>query len=555
MVTPEQQAQAQQYLKQSGYVPPTNQRSSPSGFDEIDNVINSMGQQDPGRSQAPQNFGEKVQANFENRIAKPISAVGNFLTQSEQNFGGDLAQATYSMLGGKKQIDSVTKENMDSGTQMMQIANNTKDLDRRAKLVKMAIDDFKSAGATQQDIIGTVRSKEQIFGDAGGVLLDILAAGTYGKAAEGAKSFELMSKSPTAISAVTDAAKKGVGILPGMSKGAVSGAKIGALYGGARGVVGGLQDNQGAGGVVASGLKGVAMGGLTGGALGGIGGGIAGGIKANSEDLSLLTGKDKNLQTAIDAVNPILKGKQLEGAYLSDFGRGATESGLLTKQAPAVSEDVQRIGANLKDVLTSSDPLTNLKSLGNEMDKTESQLSRMLLDDKTPVVKEGITSALEDLKTQVPREYQGIKEQQGVFDKMVDYAKEQVNNTTPDMAGIRNARIALDNAAKTEFPSAFKNGYVNVSTPAGRALKLVRDTMNDYLYNTAEQGSEVQNLIGKENDLFRARQSIVPKAMAVNGKSVVTKFLKAHPFVSRVVKVGAAGLVGGEILKTTGLLP
>lgn len=264
-----------------------------------------------------------------------------------------------------------------------------------------------------------------------------------------------------------------------------------------------------------------------------------------------INGSEKTTQTAIDAVTPDLKGKALVNHYLTDFGESAQKGGFIAQQTAGVTPEVTRVGTALQDVLTSKDPLTNLQNLGKEMNTTESKLGTLLEADKTPVVKQGVSQALDEAAEKIPREYQGIKENEKVFNNVFDFAKEQVNNSTSDVNGLRNARINFDTQTKMEFPSAFKNGYIDVSTPAGRAIKLARDTINDYAYQTAENGSELQQLIGHESDIFKAAQNIAPKVAKNEGTTLLNNIIntaKSHPVISATVAVATGIGIGKKLI-------
>ena len=245
----------------------------------------------------------------------------------------------------------------------------------------------------------------------------------------------------------------------------------------------------------------------------------------------------KTAEISTEAFNPTLKGKQLIGAYTQDFGQGATKAGVITKQAPAISAETQRLAKSLSDIpLSKTDNLRNLQKVGDAMQKTEGELTPILRADKTPIVKQVITNELDGFKTNMPREFAAIKDSKNVFNSVIDYGKKVVNNAQPTVNGLRDARIQFDTQAKVEFPSAFdENGFIDTSKPAGRAIKLVRDYINDYAYNTANEGSKIKSLIGRESDLFKAAQITGKKAATVSGKNALQIFMKQHPVISKIV--------------------
>ena len=71
--------------------------------------------------------------------------------------------------------------------------------------------------------------------------------------------------------------------------------------------------------------------------------------------------------------------------------------------------------------------------------------------------------------------------------------------------------------------------------------------MNAHLYDTAPNGSEIQKLIGREADLFRATEAIAPKAAQLQGTSKVGRFIN-KPLIKEVGKaIIPAAIVGGAV--------
>ena len=250
----------------------------------------------------------------------------------------------------------------------------------------------------------------------------------------------------------------------------------------------------------------------------------------------------------LDALTPELSSKKLTNAYkeVVTGKRTLQESGILTGQQLSNPEEVKNLADSLSDISFVKDPAKNLNLLGNDLKQTETRLTTLLEADKTPIVKESLTDTLDNLNAELPREYRGIKDSETAFKNVIDFAKEKVLETEPTVNGLRNARIAFDNQARKEFPNAFKEaGFIDTKTPAGRAIKLGRDTINDYAYNTAEKGSELQKLIKREADIFKANEIIAPKASTFDQKNFFKKFYIQHPVISKII--GGAG--AAEIIK------
>ncbi len=276
---------------------------------------------------------------------------------------------------------------------------------------------------------------------------------------------------------------------------------------------------------------------------------VEGGLKGGKAAYDSL---QPTVQTAIDAVSATPKGSQLGKAYADTVTgkRAATPGGIIKPQSIGPDSQAVGLGTRLQDILTSKDPLKNLDSLATNLQETEGKLGPLLENDKTPFIKQSVNDGLGELEKNMPREF--IKDPNKSYQDVIAFAQKMVNETEPNMNGLRDARIAFDNQAKIEYPNAFKNGYIDTKTPAGQAIKDARDFISNYLYSTAENGSEAQQLIKRESDIFNASQIIGPKAGESEGASKLSQIGKAienHPIYSTALTVGADKL----LKKFTGL--
>lgn len=111
-----------------------------------------------------------------------MQSAGDFLLSSEKNFGQDIAQAGYLATGGQKKIDTLSKQYMDNGYKLVELAKKQTDQNRKSQLLKQAESMFGEAKNVGGSIIGETRTPAQIVADAAGVALDIATAGSYSKA-------------------------------------------------------------------------------------------------------------------------------------------------------------------------------------------------------------------------------------------------------------------------------------------------------------------------------------------------------------------------------------
>lgn len=343
------------------------------------------------------------------------------------------------------------------------------------------------------------------------------------------------------------AAEAPVGVGKGIIAGAKVGAKAGATFGAMEGA-GGTLDTGGtigeaAGNALQGGLEGAAGGAV----LGGIGGGIGGGLKAYKE-------YTQPEQVAIDAVNPQLKGKAKIAAYkeIATGKRQVQPAKAFSIQSLEPTPQQKALGLRLAPQLQERDPLKNLISLGKEMQNTEEKITTALAGDPSlqfNADKPSLAAKIDEAVTQMPREYQSIRDSKSTYENVMGFAKNLVAKADDTIAGIRDARISFDRQAQKEYPSAFKEGgYIDLKTPAGRAIKTARDLFNEHLYETAPNGSEIKNLIQHEADIFRAADIIGPKASEMHGYTKLesaAKYFKGHPIVAGA---GAGLLLTGALL-------
>lgn len=260
------------------------------------------------------------------------------------------------------------------------------------------------------------------------------------------------------------------------------------------------------------------------------------------------------LKSSIDAVNPDLTGKKLISGYkqVVTGNREITPSSIFREQGLTPDQQTTNLGTRLQNLNLGKDPIKNLETLGNALTNTETKLTAALKGDSEVnynANKPELLSNLDNAKVQMPREFSGIRDSKTTFNNVIDFAKQQINKAEDSITGLRDARSSFDSQTQREYPSAFKEGKIDTKTPAGRAIKTAREMINEHLYNTAPNGSEIQKLIGREADIFRATDNIAPKASATHGQNITTKIkdaIKTHPYIS-----GAVGLGADKILKST----
>ncbi len=340
------------------------------------------------------------------------------------------------------------------------------------------------------------------------------------------------------------------------------GAKSGALLGGVQGAGTALQTGAEQRAPVESMLTGAlgqgAVGAVTGGALGGIlgaGGGLIGKALGKVDTKGII---NEN----IDSISPTATPARTARAY-----EAAAKAGTYKGQAFApIDSRINQTAQDLADAgvrLSKNDPRGNLVKLQSAMQNTENQIKPFEGFGVTKGVKKLFLNQLENLKSEIPDEYKGIGESQTTFNKVIDYAKGLVNKSDDTVGAYRDTRTLFDQQAKLQYPSAYDDGgFINMKTAAGRAVKLVRNTLNDNLYEIAPKNSNLQTLIQREAGIYNSIHNIAPKVAKLNGMTGLNFLLKTHPTLARILHVGkwalplgAAGIGGGLIEHLIGNQP
>lgn len=267
----------------------------------------------------------------------------------------------------------------------------------------------------------------------------------------------------------------------------------------------------------------------------------------------------KALQSTIDALYTSPTGKKFTQAasQVVTGQREITPASVFREQGLTPDQQTVNLSTRLKGLGLGKDPVKNADSITNAFQETEGKLQTALQGDPSlqySADREGLIRNLNTVRNDSPEEFR-IKDSSLMIDKVVNFANKIIGTKTPDtIGGLREARVTFDSQAKREFPNAFKpDGTIDAKTPAGYAIQKTRDTINEHLYNTAPNGSEIQNLIGHEADLFRAGQAVMTKASEGNGKKAFQQWIEANP--KKAAALGGVGtIVGYHELKNVPLL-
>jgi len=172
-------------------------------------------------------------------VEKPglLKSIGGALISSEKGLGESLGQSVAYLTGIGKKIDENNKKLIDSGDTLLGLAKTTTDPVRKQNLINQAKQSYQLAGTSYEEVLPAIQKTGlQIAGEGLGTALDVATAGTYGGLAKGAKTGQLLTKSPKLAKA---AETIGVGVtkplatkvtLPTAAKSIATGAGIGYGY-------------------------------------------------------------------------------------------------------------------------------------------------------------------------------------------------------------------------------------------------------------------------------------------------------------------------------------
>jgi len=454
-----------------------------------------------------------------------IKDVANFLTRNEQAFGKDIAQAIYLNTGGQQTVDEITKNNFEAGSNLVVLAKRTANPERRKKLLSEAAEAFSAAGVTQDAIAGVIKSNEQMLGDAGGVLLDILASGTYGKATQGAKSFSLMRQTPTIISEVT----KGVGVGQGILEGAKAGIKSGGLFGAGYGATSGMQENKDLGGVAGSAVGGGVGGAIGGGIIGGAIGGISGGIQSK---MLKVQEQKRALEQTMGQLN------KKEGIAMSGEGNVVKDTfGRIVRTPNNREIEVAQTVSPLVD----KNIIMTQKNIKNEIFKTSvEEIIPYLKENGNPLNNKARNELVNRLKTIEPLDItKADPVKQKTFNLFMDRVKSAVANTVDDL-DLYRARITLDGIIdKQTGGKVFDEGGRMI--PSYEAYLEARQVINQFIAERVPSGkTEFLGKLKYERMLYEALEGIKENIWKKVGKNPA--MIKA---IERIGKMAGTGAIVG----------
>lgn len=326
-------------------------------------------------------------------VVNTAKAVGNALTYSEQEFGKDIAGA----IGGHTyatELENINKSLADSDLNYIKNVKANRDKamaeGRTADVERYnnVIGNFSlSDGTSIEELFPAIKKTNgQVVGDAAGVLLDALSAGTYGNAAKGAKTGELLTKSARIAAqgtpVATQVAKKSLSeTLKVIGKETGKRAVIGGATGYGYDVASNLQEGD-------TGVDALKPGFGT--ALGAGIPVVIGGIRA----ASAIT-KDQ----APRIINSLIKPKEADFSYGKDPGRTVAEMGITGNNLEDFGDNIHRVktdlGTKIGDIYKSEANAALRIDVSDEVAKIDDAIKEAAKGGKN---NQGIVTNLQNIK-------------------------------------------------------------------------------------------------------------------------------------------------------------
>ncbi len=295
-------------------------------------VVNDFKQKYANETQAPV-IQEPEKKSLGAKIWSGTKAVGNALISSEKKFGKSIADALPSFVPGSaawtnKQNEQLMAQSQEITDNLLKTIKQKKERGEDVSRLEVALQQhLKDTGKPPIDINETNASvnktAKQVFGEGLGVAADILSAGSYGKAAQGAQSGKLLIAGKASGKVATVLGKAGIGstvspaagalpsiigggtkaqaFLKGAWQGAKQGLVSGSVWGTAQGATRAMQDNKSNSEIAEDALTGGVVGGVAGGTVGAVVGGTSGYLNRRREINQML----KTASTPDEAINSL----------------------------------------------------------------------------------------------------------------------------------------------------------------------------------------------------------------------------------------------------------
>lgn len=494
------------------------------------------------------------QPGFFTKVGRGLKSFAGGLISSEKGFGEDIAGALSGVLPesatGIDKIRQANQAKQQSANDLIKRIGENRIAGKDNTLLRKALSDLTGQEiTTDEDLYPALKkSNLQVLGDAAGVLLDIASAGTYGTAAKGAKTGQLLTKADkvaeatraaevattaaTVAKTIETGSKFGKGVIPVTAEVAKKGlgetlktiAKQTAKRAGIGTVAGYGYD-------VSENLKSGAEGGDifkpgAGTVLGGSIPLVIGGIRATSA----IT-KD----VAPRLVNSLIKPKAADFSYGKDPGRTVADLGITGNSLPDFADNIgtakRDIGQTIGDIYKSPANSSLQLDFTDEISKIDDAMAEAAKGGKN---NQGIVTQLQNIKDSLLFEH--AIDGDGNIVKKGSEALIDLSKLTPEEAFSLKKEVA----ARTQF-----TGRPSDDKTVNSVLQNIYGSIKEKLNNAVGKNNpEILDLNQKYADLTSAelatrnRDKIIQRSNVLSLGSKITGGTSA--LVAAITTGGAA---------------
>lgn len=287
---------------------------------------------------------------------------------------------------------------------------------------------------------------------------------------------------------------------------------------------------------------------------------ITAGEQALNAAKTAITGTPEEIaakQTAkiVDMVSPKLTAKESAQALAT---RGGTKTGILGTIKANIDPAVQRIADTVSQFVPDFNPKA---SLVENINATKGAIGTIAQDLKSKVIASGkdaiysfkeLGSTLKNVEK--PTMIAADQTLNRAYDLVVNKAMDIARSTGGKVSDLLPMRQELDSFIEKQFPNLYSSETL---TPMRQAVKGIRNAITDFTINHLPSDVGMRESYMQQTHLFDAVENMSEKAASGATKEVGTNAIQraaaAHPTATKVIKYGAAGVVGGTAVHATGL--
>lgn len=446
--------------------------------------------------------------------------VGEGLIKSEKGFGESIAGAIIPFTKTQKTLEEARANSEQTQAQLIKRIQEGREKGEDVSKWTSLLKDISGQNIPSDADINPalLKTNKQVLGEALGVATDIIGAGTFGKAAQGAKTGQLLA---TGVPSVVggNVAKEATTFLGGALKGAKTGAIAGAGFGTAQGVATGMQEDLDTAGIATRGVTGGIVGGTVGGVLGGVTGGVSGALRGRNL-------RKQELQGLLDS-------GEISDARLANAGLqvGTDDAGNMTYKISGkdkVAKEAVKQGFDDADVaLVKTATPTDKAQMSKMLNIAEkASTNRRVVERPYDVVGESVLKPVKELNTQLNS---AVKELDGVAKTLkgqaVNQADDVLTSIQDDLAGMgvkvkdRIKGTALDDVL--DFTGSDLEGLGSNETlikNVWRRIKSANDAydfhrVKRYIDSNVEFGKSGEGLTGQAQSLLKGWRKQIDNAL------------------------------------------